>query len=149
MTYDRVVVDTNVLLSAALSPKNLPAQLVDRLLASGQLVFSERTYAEFEARIWRPKFDRYLTLERRRAILLHIHAHAHWVEIPVSMVEHQFSCDGDDDAFIHVALTGNLTRLISGDSDLLCLHPLNELHILTPRQAWDELEGLSAMTNMA
>jgi predicted nucleic acid-binding protein len=29
--YSRVVVDTNILLSAALSPTGVPAQLVDRL----------------------------------------------------------------------------------------------------------------------
>jgi predicted nucleic acid-binding protein len=33
------------------------------------------------------------------------------------------------------------SRLITGDKDLLCLDPLVELRILTPRQALDELEA--------
>lgn len=68
--YGQVVIDTNVLLSAALSPSGVPAILVDRLLEIGKLVFSAATFAELEARIWLPKFDRYLPIERRRLILL-------------------------------------------------------------------------------
>ena len=53
--FARVVVDTNVLLSAALSPRGAPAELVDKLLAEGRLVFSRVTFAELESRIWKPK----------------------------------------------------------------------------------------------
>ena len=48
-TYARVVIDTNVLLSAALSPNGVPATLVDCVLEFGSLVFSNATFAELEA----------------------------------------------------------------------------------------------------
>jgi len=44
-TYARVVIDTNVLLSAALSPNGVAATLVDCVLEFGCLVFSNATFA--------------------------------------------------------------------------------------------------------
>lgn len=139
--YGLVVVDTNVLLSAALSPGGVPATLVDRLLAVGKLVFSEATFAELDARIWQPKFDRYLPIERRRRIVLQAHAAAVWADIPTELAQRAFSRDPKDDAFIHAAIAAGAPRLITGDDDLLCLDPLGELRILTPRAALDELES--------
>ena len=138
--YARVVLDTNVILSAALAPRGTPALLVDRLLQYGQLVFSSVTFAEIESRLWRPKFDRYLSLERRKRLLHDLGASAHWVEVPAALVTQRFSRDESDDAFIHAAMAAASVRLITGDDDLLCLHPLGRMHILTPRAALDQLE---------
>jgi putative PIN family toxin of toxin-antitoxin system len=137
--YAKVVVDTNVLLSAALVPYSVPAELVDRLLAESRLVFTPCTFAELESRIWKPKFDRYLPIERRRHILHELDAYALWVEVPVAISSKTWSRDSKDDPFIHAALAAGATRLISGDDDLLCLHPLGNLHIVTPRVALNEL----------
>jgi putative PIN family toxin of toxin-antitoxin system len=138
--YALVVVDTNVLLSAALAPQGVPAQLVDWLLAETRLVFSPTTFAELESRIWKPKFDRYLPVERRNRLLREFNAAAQWVDIPPAIAELSFSRDADDDAFVHVAMAAKVNRLISGDEDLLCLHPLGDLHILSPRTALEELK---------
>lgn len=138
--YALTVVDTNVLLSAALSPGGVPATLVDRLLATGKLVFSDATFAELDTRIWLPKFDRYLPIERRRRLLLQTHAAAFWIDIPFEVSQRTFSRDPTDDAFIQAAIAAGASRLVTGDDDLLCLHPLGTLHILTPRQALDELQ---------
>jgi len=140
--YAKVVVDTNVLLSAALLPHSVPAELVDSLLADGRLIFSKATFSEIETRIWKPKFDRYLPIERRRRILLELDASAMWVEVSAELATQSFSRDVKDDAFIHAALAGGATRLISGDDDLLCLRPLGDLHILSPRDALTELRHM-------
>lgn len=136
-----VVVDTNVLLSAALVPGSVPAMLVDRLLDVGRLVFSAATFAELEERIWLPKFDRYLTIERRRRVLQQANAAAVWIDIPAALAQRAFSRDPKDDVFIQTALAAGAPRLISSDDDLLCLDPLDALRILTPRQALDELQS--------
>lgn len=140
--YATVVVDTNVLLSAALVPHSVPAELVDMLLAESRLIFSPETFAELESRIWKPKFDRYLPIERRRHILHELDACALWVNVPAEISGLSWSRDVKDDPFIHAALAAGATRLISGDDDLLCLHPLNNLHIVTPRAALDEINNL-------
>ncbi len=136
--YARVVLDTNVLLSAALSPQGAPAQVVDMVLNLGKLVLTDATFAELEARMWLPKFDRYLPIERRRRLLIDISASALWVEVPLEVAQRQFCRDASDDAFIHAALAAETERLVSGDADLVCLHPLENLHILSPRAVLDE-----------
>ncbi len=137
--YAQVVVDTNVLLSAALSPKGAPAELVDRLLTEGRLVFSQATFAELESRIWKPKFDRYLPIERRNRLLHELNGCAQWVDIPPAISSKRYSRDVTDDPFVHAAMAACVTRLVSGDDDLLCLHPLGTLHILSPRAALNEI----------
>ncbi|MEZ5673106.1 MAG: putative toxin-antitoxin system toxin component, PIN family [Thiotrichaceae bacterium] len=142
--YQRVVVDTNVLLSAALLPNSKPAILVDWLLINPCLVFSKNTFSELEKRIWKPKFDRYLTNERRIKILELLNATAYWYEIPPEISQLKFSRDPKDDPFIHLALTAQCQRLISGDEDLLCLNPLGELQIINPNAALIELNLIPA-----
>jgi uncharacterized protein len=140
--YAKVVVDTNVLLSAALSPHSAPAQLVDTVLQVGKLVFSATTFAELETRVWLPKFDRYLPLERRQRLLRDASASALWAEVPAALLQRHFSRDPSDDAFIHAAMAVGAVRLVSGDADLLCLHPLENLNILSPRAVLDEWRAL-------
>ncbi|MFZ2302347.1 MAG: putative toxin-antitoxin system toxin component, PIN family [Gallionella sp.] len=140
--FAKVVLDTNVLLSAALSPRGAPAELVDTLLVEGRLVFSSAIFAELESRIWKPKFDRYLPIERRKHILHELGACALWVDVPAAISGQSFSRDVKDDAFIHAALAAGVTRLVSGDDDLLCLQPLGTLHIITPRAALEEIGNL-------
>ena len=139
--YARVVIDTNVLLSAALSPNGAPAQLVDRLLAEAQIVFSEQTFAELKSRIWEPKFDRYITMERRHSLLQDVNAVALWVDSSAQIASVRYSRDATDDAFIHAALAADVHRLVTGDDDLLCLDPIAnlELRIVTPRHALNEI----------
>jgi len=139
MKIKLAVVDTNVLISAALSPRSTPAQLVDHLLQHATLVFSQQTFTELETRLWRPKFDRYLDMERRRLLLHDFSAAAHWVELPNTPIP-AYCRDPADDVFIHTALQGRVQWLISGDKDLLELIPDHnwEFHILSPAQALEQ-----------
>jgi uncharacterized protein len=120
-TSSRVVIDTNVWISAALSSTGAPAQVIARVLARGLPVFSQATFAELESRLWKPKFDRYLSMDVRRRILHDANAASHWVEIPDPIKAQRYSRDADDDKFIHTALAAQVTWLITGDQDLLAL----------------------------
>ena len=131
----RVVVDTNVWLSAALSPAGAPSHVLRRVLAYGVPVFSEPTFAELEARIWKPKFERYLTIEARQGILHDARALGHWVYILPSIAAQRYSRDEDDDKFIHTALAGAAKWLITGDLDLLVIEADLGVHIVAPAQA--------------
>jgi uncharacterized protein len=132
----KAVVDSNVWLSAALSPDGTPAQVLRHLLLNGEVIFSDATFNELETRLWRPKFDRYISLETRRAILRDIKGAAQWVSIPAEMTAQPYCRDPDDDAFIHTALAAQAPYLISGDKDLLAVLPIAGLSILTPAQAF-------------
>ena len=131
---NRVVIDTNVWLSAALSAAGAPSQVVRRVLASGVPVFSDTTFAELEARIWKPKFDRYLSMEARQGILHDARALAHWVDIPPDIAAQRFCRDGDDDKFIHTALASSAMWLVTGDQDLLVIQADLGVRILAPAQ---------------
>lgn len=130
-----VVLDTNVWLSAALSPNGAPAQVVRAVLLQELAVFSEPTFAELETRIWKPKFDRYISLEARKAILRDARAAALWVEIPTELADQRWSRDADDDVFIRTALAAHAPWLVTGDDDLLSIPAIEGLSVLTPAQA--------------
>ena len=92
-----IVIDTNVLISAALSPDGPPAKLLAKVLTDHCVMFTTATFAELESRLWKPKFDRYITLEERKAVLHDLSAAAVWVEVPQSIGEMAYSRDADDD----------------------------------------------------
>lgn len=137
----RAVIDTNVLISAALSSRTPPARVVQHMLARGRLLFSDATFAELQTRLWKPKFDRYLRIEDRKQLLHDFGAAGTWVDVPPAIQARRFSRDADDDAFLHVALAGQAHWLVSGDQDLLTLGAVESIAILTPAQAWARLEG--------
>lgn len=122
-----VVLDTNGWIGAFLTKTGAPAALVRHLLALAQPVFSPATFVELKTRLWRPKFDRYLGMDERKLLLHDLDAVARWVDPPKDIVAQAFCRDADDDKFIHAALAADATLLISGDDDLLCLHPLEKM----------------------
>ncbi|OVZ66450.1 putative toxin-antitoxin system toxin component, PIN family [Pigmentiphaga sp. NML030171] len=138
MRIERAVIDTNVLISAALSPRSAPAQIVDCLLQHATLVFSRETFEELETRLWRPKFDRYLDMDRRRLLLHDFAAAARWVDLPPTP-RPAYSRDPDDDVFLHTALHGKAVWLVSGAKNLLELRPADcGFEILSPAQALEK-----------
>ena len=137
----RVVIDSNVWISAALSPSGAPAQVVSRVLQRGVAVLTTRTHAELEARLLRPKFDAYLNLDLRRQLLHDLGAAALWADVSPERAALAFSRDPDDDAFIHAAETAQALWLVTGDNDLLQVQILPAgLRILTPAQAVQHAE---------
>ena len=137
----RVVIDTKVWISAFLVRSGTAGLAVRRLLEFRRPCFSEATFAELENRIWKPKFDRYLSLEDRRALLHDVQALAHWVEVPRAAAAQGWCRDADDDKFIHTALAAQAAWLVTGDLVLLSVQAPEGLQILTPADAWAELNA--------
>ena len=138
MTNPEWVIDTNVLIRAALSARGAPARLVQRVLERGTVVFSQPTFDELKTRIYRPKFDRYISLELREAVLHDLSAAARWVEIGGLA---RYCRDRSDDMFIETALVARAGVLVSGDQDLLDVPAIAGLRILNPQQALAEALG--------
>ena len=136
----RVVLDTNIWLNAAISKSGAPAQVVRRVLQMGVPVFSKATFAELEARLWKPKFDRYLSMETRRAILHDANAVAHWVDIPADLAAQTYSRDPEDNKFIHTALAASAAWLVTGGQDLLVIETPLPVRILTAGDVLLEVE---------
>ena len=125
----RIVVDTNVLISAALSPTGTSRQALLRAAREGILLVSSATLAEFIAQIHRPKFEQYLDPEERDAYVVWILARTERIHVTERV---KVSRDPKDDMFIELALSGNADVIVTGDNDLLVLDPFRGIRIVTP-----------------
>lgn len=65
----RCVIDTNVLISAALFADSLPGRALRLVLSKGTLLASAETLTETAEVLGRRKLDRYLTWEERETFL--------------------------------------------------------------------------------
>jgi putative PIN family toxin of toxin-antitoxin system len=129
MTAERVVLDTNVLISAALLATGNPFAVLTHVLGTGVLIFSDETFEEVATRLMHPKFDRYVSESARQAFLVDLTAVAEWTAITGAV---HVCRDPDDDKLLETAIAGRADSLVTGDSDLLELHPFRGLSIVTP-----------------
>ncbi len=144
----KVVIDTNVWISAALSQTGAPAQVVRHVLRHGVPVVSRQTFAELESRLWKPKFDRYLSIDLRRELLRNLNGAALWADIPTSLAEQRYSRDPDDDIFVQTALAAEAPWLITGDQDLLSLATIEGLSVCPPAGALAHADFQQAITSV-
>ena len=79
----------------------------------------------------RPKFDRYLTRYERAIFLQRFIQDTVPANAPPAILA---SRDVRDDKFLDLAVAGQATCIITGDSDLLDLHPFRGIPIVTPAQ---------------
>lgn len=125
----RFVVDTNVLISRLLLPNGVAAKALDLALLRGVLLVSDATLTELVEVLSRPKFDPYITKKDRKEFIRKLGGIARVVDI----VWQDAVCrDPKDDKFLHVAVNGEATTLLTGDKDLLVLHPFHGIDILSP-----------------
>lgn len=86
----------------------------------------------------RPKFARVVSIGRRAEILELLSAAALWVE-PQAVIE---DCrDPTDNRYLELALAARASVIVSGDADLLALHPWRTVRILRPAQFLRESES--------
>jgi putative PIN family toxin of toxin-antitoxin system len=130
------VVDTNVLVSRLLAPQGFAAKAVDKALSSGILLMSEATLAELVDVIHRPKFDAYLNANQRQRFIALLGGVSRMVHIvrPVKVCR-----DPKDDKFLDVALAGGAKAIVTGDQDLLVLHPFHGISVLNPASFLQEM----------
>jgi len=126
---ERLVVDTNVLISGSLSRTSTPASALQHAIENGQLLASEATLRELMETLLARKFEAYVPHEKREALLLRL---APLVEIVEIVQTVQASRDPKDDKFLEVAVNGRADVLVTGDKDLLALLPFRGVAILTP-----------------
>lgn len=132
MTRERVVVDTNVFVSGLFSRASSPALVVERTIS--QLLASTDTLRELIRTLLSPKFDRYVSRPRREALLDRLGPHLEIVEI----VQRVRACrDPKDDSFLELAVNGEANVIVTGDDDLLALHPFRGIDILRPTSYLD------------
>jgi uncharacterized protein len=129
----RVVLDTNVVVSALLSPTGAPAALLTAW-RDGRIetLSSPTTIAELARILERPRVARQLgwSVASRRDFLDSFASGS--VSIVPRVALHQVSRDPDDDRFLELAIAGAADYIVSGDRHLLELGSYQGIPILTP-----------------
>jgi putative PIN family toxin of toxin-antitoxin system len=136
----RYVFDTSAVVSALLFEQSVPGRAFYAALDRGEILLSQATATELTEVLSRKKFDRYVTREEREQFLVMLLREATVVEIG----EEVRACrDRKDDKFLELAVNGRASCLITGDEDLLILHPFRGMPILTPAQFLEALPEAS------
>ena len=135
----RAVLDTNVLISALISPSDPSAALLLELRAGAfELVASPALLAELREVLGREKFRRYVTQAEAVAYVDLIRHEATILDDPVPSAR-PLSADPDDEYLVDLARAAAADVLVSGDAHLLDLR--DHLPVVTPAEFLATLDG--------
>jgi uncharacterized protein len=126
----RVVVDTNVFISAGLKENSPPETAIHLVAASHLFLKSAITEQELFVTLARPRLMPLID-PHFRDWLHELMAAAELVTI----TERIAACrDPKDDKFLDLAVNGRADLIVTGDRDLLALNPFREIPIITPAE---------------
>jgi len=129
MRISRLVIDTNVFVSGLIFGGSVPGRVVDHAVLAGTLVATHATVDELIAVLLGPKLDRAASRSPRQATLDRLLPMLNIVE-PIRIIR---ACrDPKDDKFLEAAINGDADAIVTGDKDLLVLHPFGGVDIVTP-----------------
>jgi uncharacterized protein len=132
---ERCVFDTNVIVSALLFPDSTPGRAFFPTLHEGVVLISSELMREVRNVLARPKFDRYASAEDRAKLLEQLIERGSLIPNTVFI---QVCRDPKDNHILELAVSGQAKCIITGDDDLLALHPFQGIPILSPSDFLDE-----------
>ncbi len=131
MNKQRFVFDTNVLISAFLFSQSKPRQALDLAQDIGIIILSSSVFSELKDVLYRPKFDRYLSLPMRQELIENLTETAQFIDVNKQIDECR---DPKDNKYLDLALIGKAECIVTGDNDLLILNPWRSIKILTVKE---------------
>jgi putative PIN family toxin of toxin-antitoxin system len=124
-----IVFDASAVVSAALREDSVPEQALLRAEETDLFALSAEVDAEIAEVLSRPRFAKAITVARRMRILDILRDNAVWF----SPTERVTDCrDAKDNKYLELALAAGAGTIVSGDGDLLVLHPWRGVRILLP-----------------
>ncbi len=127
LSQQRLVIDANVIVSSVLSAQGKARQAFDLAISTGIVLMSNDTFAELSEVLLRSKFDRYSNRAKRETFLDELLGLVEFVEI----VEQIDECrDPKDNKYLELAVSGKADLILTGDDDLLVLHPFRQIPIV-------------------
>lgn len=134
----RVVLDTNVLVSALITPMGASARLLLALRAGAfELIVSPHLLDELREVLRRPKFRRYASEAEVEAYVELIRCEAIVLDDPRPSASEPSPVDPDDRFLVDLARVAPAHTLVSGDAHLLELRPA--VPVLTPGEFLEAL----------
>lgn len=133
----RIVLDTNIFVSALIQSRGHSATLVSAWLeAEFALVTSNAQLDELRRVVSRPRLEKWITRKECDKLLDSIPVEA----ILVEPVQVQISPDPDDDVILGTAIAGNANLIVTGDkSHLLALKNVAGIPIVSAREACQQI----------
>lgn len=130
MSFARyAVIDTGVLVSAAIRPASVPALALEKALRGYDVCVSAETWQELEDVLSRGKFDRYAAPALRRLFLDGLRQHVAMRQASLVVTD----CpDPKDNKFLALAESLAAELIISSDPHLTAMHPWRGIPILPP-----------------
>ena len=131
----KLVVDTNIVVSALLKPDSLPDLIINMVLnKSFILCLSEDIFNEYQEVLSRGKFKR-LNQAKTRRLLLKIRRDAKLVKpsVSVDIVKR----DPEDNKFLECALEAQADYFITGNIKHFSFKKFRNIHIITPKEFLD------------
>jgi putative PIN family toxin of toxin-antitoxin system len=124
-----VIIDTNVLISAALFKNSIPDLALSKALLNGKILVSQQTLQELINTLLKPKLAKYISTKDSFAFVKRIENTALWVDVDENITVCR---DPKDNRYLELAISGKARFIITGDKDLLILHPFRNISILSP-----------------
>lgn len=123
----RVVIDTNLWISFLLTRD---FSKLDRLLLADRItmLISQELLEEIVEVAERPKFRKYFDLNDLTDLIISLKQKAEWVQVSSQI---NVCRDDKDNFLLSLAVDSSATHILTGDKDLLVLHPFGEIQILT------------------
>lgn len=141
----KVVIDTNVLISALINPTSVPAKVIDLIEAKTiQPVMSIATQEELCRVLGYKKIQKTLTLTPVQAQELAEQMILHCQLIYPDMAVMATAEDESDNRYIEVALAAKASYVITGDQHLLKLEQYNGIEMVTPAQFLWQMDQIAA-----
>ena len=123
----RIVLDTNLWVGYFLG-QHVHVRL-DRILYDEKfsILMSDALFDEVVGVLNRPKFARFFSLDDVRALLDALSLRSELIDVASSIA---LSRDPNDDFLLSLCLDGSADFLLTGDNDLLILHPFGHTQIV-------------------
>jgi putative PIN family toxin of toxin-antitoxin system len=109
--------------------------MVEALLTGHHLFTCDEILDEVNEKLTLPRLQKYIDSERAQQLVASYTSKATRLEV----INHVQVCrDPDDDIVLALAATAEADFIITGDNDLLILHPYQNIQIVTPATFTDK-----------
>lgn len=124
-----IVFDASAVVSAALRADGVPERALLQAERLDVFALSAAVDAEISGVLARPSFAATVSAARRAQVLDLLRSAALWFTPTVPVTDCR---DAKDNAYLERALASGAWAIVSGDADLLVLHPWRGVRILRP-----------------
>lgn len=127
----KIVVDTNIFVSAFLGSKNAKFLLKEIINNEYSLIMSQTQLEEVESVLKRPKFKKYISPKEVEEFINYLSL---IIVIPAIYEKIEDCRDKKDNMILEEAVYGNAKFIITGDEDLLVLNLYRWINIITLKE---------------